>query len=189
MTHQDNTATQPNASCLHAQDAQSWLNTIWDALEGFRDDCIPEGQDPRYDEQWDDICSAMAWIREALGLPDPVAIQDRIRELNDTFRQHPSVRQLIPGVMIVTNRVKLIAQELSEIQLDQLLMTVRLPSDFFTGVTPQGENTFGSIEMYGETWCWKIDYYADKDCDRPSEDPSDRSKCFRVLTVMHSSEQ
>lgn len=47
----------------------SWLVEIWDALEDFRDTCIPEG-DPLNDARWDDICTAMAWIAEELGIPD-----------------------------------------------------------------------------------------------------------------------
>ena len=46
---------------LHAQDPQSWFETVWDALHGFREDCISTD-----DEQWDDICTAMAWITEAI---------------------------------------------------------------------------------------------------------------------------
>jgi hypothetical protein len=38
---------------------------VWNALEGYREDCIPEGDD-LYDEQWNDICTAMAWIAEEL---------------------------------------------------------------------------------------------------------------------------
>lgn len=52
-------------------DPESWLETIWQALACYREDCIPEG-DETYDETWNDICTAMAWIREALGLPDEV---------------------------------------------------------------------------------------------------------------------
>lgn len=51
---------------LRADDPATWLQTIWDALHGFREDCIPEGDDPIYDEQWDDICTAMAWISETI---------------------------------------------------------------------------------------------------------------------------
>jgi len=40
----------------------SWLDTVWDALQGFREDCISTD-----DEQWDEICTAMAWITEELG--------------------------------------------------------------------------------------------------------------------------
>ena len=43
------------------------LETIWDALHGYRETCIPEGT-PDYDRQWSDICTEMAWIAEELGL-------------------------------------------------------------------------------------------------------------------------
>lgn len=39
------------------------LETVWDALHAYREDCIPES-DEMYDEIWDDICTAMAWIEE-----------------------------------------------------------------------------------------------------------------------------
>ena len=51
-------------SDLHAQDLNSWLETVWNALENYRD-VIPEG-DIMNDDEWSDICSAMAWIDEAL---------------------------------------------------------------------------------------------------------------------------
>lgn len=44
------------------------MNTIWNALHGYREDCIPE-HDPMYDEEWDSICNAMWEVCEALGLP------------------------------------------------------------------------------------------------------------------------
>ena len=50
---------------LHAQDPDSWIETIWDALHSFREHQLPEGDD-KYDEQWDDICTAMAWIDETI---------------------------------------------------------------------------------------------------------------------------
>jgi len=43
-------------------DVKQSLEVIWEALHAFREDCISEG-----DQQWDDICTAMAWITEALG--------------------------------------------------------------------------------------------------------------------------
>ena len=49
-------------------DVEASLEVVWAALQGFREDCIPAGEE-MYDEQWDDICTAMAWIREYLGLP------------------------------------------------------------------------------------------------------------------------
>ena len=47
---------------LHRYNKTSWLDTVWDALQGFREDCISTD-----DEQWDEICTAMAWITEELG--------------------------------------------------------------------------------------------------------------------------
>jgi hypothetical protein len=41
------------------------IDLIWQALEGYRENCIPEGVDNN-DKQWDDICTAMAWITEDL---------------------------------------------------------------------------------------------------------------------------
>lgn len=42
-------------------DKQSWLDTVWAALDAYRQDYIPND-----DEQWDEICTAMAWIRGEL---------------------------------------------------------------------------------------------------------------------------
>lgn len=57
---------------LKAYNPASWLEAIWHALHAYRKDCIPEGGDPAYDEEWSEICIAMAWTREALGLADDV---------------------------------------------------------------------------------------------------------------------
>lgn len=48
---------------LTKSNPQSWLEEVWAALHAFREDLIPEG-DEVYDRQWDDICTAMAWITE-----------------------------------------------------------------------------------------------------------------------------
>jgi|11_taG_2_1085331.scaffolds.fasta_scaffold122147_2 hypothetical protein len=42
------------------------VNTIWDALHGFRETCIPEGT-KEYDEQWDEIGLCMDYITYAMG--------------------------------------------------------------------------------------------------------------------------
>ena len=44
------------------------LDVIWQALWNYREDCIPEGYDLGYDEEWSDITTAMAWIMEDLGI-------------------------------------------------------------------------------------------------------------------------
>jgi len=46
-------------------DIQDALKTVWLALEGYRENCIPEG-DADYDEEWSDICTALAVIQEDL---------------------------------------------------------------------------------------------------------------------------
>lgn len=51
----------------HHNRSRENLATIWEALEGYRENCISED-----DETWSDICLAMAQIREDLGLPSEV---------------------------------------------------------------------------------------------------------------------
>ncbi len=50
---------------LKMHDVKQQLDIIWDALEAYRSDLIPEG-DPQFDEIWSDICTAMAVIEEDL---------------------------------------------------------------------------------------------------------------------------
>ena len=52
---------------LNANNPASWLSTVWAALECHRENTIPEG-DAQHDQQWNDICTAMAWIGEILGV-------------------------------------------------------------------------------------------------------------------------
>lgn len=47
------------------------LETIWEALHEYRENCIPEGEEA-YDAIWESITFAMEELRVALGLPDPV---------------------------------------------------------------------------------------------------------------------
>ena len=45
------------------------LNFIWDRLHGYREDCIPVDVDGEpYDGEWDEICTAMAWIEDECGV-------------------------------------------------------------------------------------------------------------------------
>lgn len=55
----------------------SWLETIWDALHSHRDNSIPEG-DAMYDREWDEICTAMHWIMDEMGME---ATEDGITDL------------------------------------------------------------------------------------------------------------
>ena len=51
-----------------SNDASSWLETVWEALFEWQDE--HEGRaavgTETYEERWDDICTAMAWIEEGL---------------------------------------------------------------------------------------------------------------------------
>ena len=44
-------------------DTKAQLEMIWEALDCYREDCI-SGQE--HDIQWDNLCTAMAWITEQL---------------------------------------------------------------------------------------------------------------------------
>ena len=46
-------------------DTKQQISIIWDALEAYRFDLIPEG-DEQFDEIWDEVCTAMAVIEENL---------------------------------------------------------------------------------------------------------------------------
>jgi hypothetical protein len=42
-------------NALRADDAETWLETIWNALHSHRETCIPEGGRSCNDEEWDDL--------------------------------------------------------------------------------------------------------------------------------------
>ena len=103
---------------------------------------------------------------------------DRIRLLNDNFRS-----TFVGGRLLTTASV-------AELPVDKkacLLLAVQSFSNFTKDNDPHGEHDFGSIELDGETYFWKIDYY-DLDCHYGSEDPSDPEQTTRVLTIMRADE-
>jgi hypothetical protein len=102
----------------------------------------------------------------------------RVRVLNDNFRS-----TFIGGQIVMT-------QGVNEFPLDvkaSVLLTVRSFTDFTRDNDPYSEHDFGSFEIAGETFFWKIDYY-DIECRYGSEDPADPEKTTRVLTIMLASE-
>ena len=67
------------------------FNKVWIALEGFRENCIPEGV-AEYDNQWDDICTVMAKIEEELKIWECVqldfdAMTNAIKAVNKDIRE------------------------------------------------------------------------------------------------------
>ncbi len=102
----------------------------------------------------------------------------RIRELNDQFR-----KSLTGGRILMTPGVSTLSSE----QTVELLSAVKAFDSFTEDNDPHSEHDFGSIEMHGTKYFWKIDYYG------PSltygyEDAADSSKTVRVLTVMLAEE-
>jgi Protein of unknown function (DUF3768) len=102
----------------------------------------------------------------------------RIQELNDSLR-----RTFTGGKVVMTDGVAALA----EADLALLLAKVRSFDDFNGDNDPHGENDFGSLDLSGTTYFFKVDYYA-LDMDGGSEDPADPEKTTRVLTIMRADE-
>jgi Protein of unknown function (DUF3768) len=102
----------------------------------------------------------------------------RIRVLNDNFRTTFTGGRiaLSSGIADLTIGVRA-----------EVLLKVRNFADFNDDNDPYGEHDFGSFELAGETFFWKIDYY-DLRCEFGSEDPTDPEKTTRVLTIMFAGE-
>ena len=101
-----------------------------------------------------------------------------IRVLNDNFRS-----TFLGGRVVMTAGVNELALDIKA----KALLIVRAFSEFGEDNDPHGEHDFGSFEVAGEKFFWKIDYY-DRDCRFGSEDPSDPDKTTRVLTIMFADE-
>ena len=102
----------------------------------------------------------------------------KTRILNDRLRNFQ-----IGGELVLTQHVALMSQDSRSLLLNKL----QTFDSFNEGNDPYGEHDFGCIEMEGERFFFKIDYY-DPTYNYRSEDPSDEHKTCRVLTLMHSSE-
>jgi Protein of unknown function (DUF3768) len=102
----------------------------------------------------------------------------RIRELNDAFRSTFAGGKVVmtAGVDAVPDMVKAAA-----------LKKAATFDEFNEDNDPHGEHDFGSFELCGRKFFWKIDYY-DPAMEYGSEDPSDPEQTTRVMTVMLASE-
>lgn len=107
------------------------------------------------------------------------ARRNKIRELNDNFRQHA----IGNGSIMITACV----QALGEDKLLAVTSAVIAFDNFTPDNDPYGEHDFGSLEITGETVFWKIDYY-DRSMQMGSPDPADETVTHRVLTIMLESE-
>jgi len=102
----------------------------------------------------------------------------RIRELNDALRSTLQGRRVL-----MTSGV----QALGEAAVAAALTRMRTFSAFDADNDPHGEHDFGSFEVDGTKFFFKIDYY-DPGMEGGSEDPSDPAQTTRVLTLMLASE-
>ncbi len=102
----------------------------------------------------------------------------RIRVLNDNFRS-----TFVGGRILMTAGVDALPIDTKA----RVLLAVQSFDNFTTDNDPRREHDFGSFEIEGETYFFKIDYYA-LDMIGGSEDPADPEKTTRVLTIMRADE-
>ena len=103
---------------------------------------------------------------------------ETIRQLNDAFRA-----SMTGGRVMMTAGVDALASDVKAM----VIRRVATYSDFTPDNDPHGEHDFGSFEVAGHTFFWKIDYY-DASMEFGAEDPADPAKTTRVLTIMLASE-
>ncbi len=103
---------------------------------------------------------------------------NKIALLNDALRQ-----TFTGGKVMMTAAVDALPIDVKA----GVLQNVRSFKEFGTANDPHGEHDFGSFKIDGETFFFKIDYYA-SDMRGGSEDPADPKKTTRVLTIMLASD-
>lgn len=106
-----------------------------------------------------------------------------IAQLNDRFRQGDHSVDHSLGHLRVTSGFNALLRE----DQKELLRLVQAFDQFTEDNDPCGEHDFGSIQLKGEKYFFKIDYYS-PDLESGSNDPSDPTQTRRVMTIMHSSE-
>jgi hypothetical protein len=99
---------------------------------------------------------------------------ERIRQLNDEFR-----RTFRGGRVMMTASV----DALPDMVKAGALLQVTAFEAFTEDNDPHGEHDFGSFELAGRTFFWKIDYY-DKWTEHGSQDPANPEITTRVLILM-----
>ncbi len=102
----------------------------------------------------------------------------RIQVLNDNFRS-----TFVGGRVVMTQGVDALPLDTKA----RVVLAVQSFDKFTADNDPHREHDFGSLEIQGETYFFKIDYYA-LDMIGGSEDPADPEKTTRVLTIMRADE-
>jgi hypothetical protein len=112
-----------------------------------------------------------------MNLPPPDHAR-RICVLNDNFRM-----SFLGGTVVFTQLV-------AELPLDlkaRAILAVQAFEAFDADNDPHHEHDFGSFELAGETYLFKIEYLT-LDMSAGSEDPADPDVTKRIMTIMHASE-
>lgn len=98
--------------------------------------------------------------------------------LNDQLRT-----TFVGGAIMITPGI----ESLTLGQRWALMSAVRNFNAFSTDEDPYGEHDFGAIDLTGEKFFFKIDYY-DRSMEGGSPDPSNSTCTTRVLTIMRADE-
>jgi Protein of unknown function (DUF3768) len=102
---------------------------------------------------------------------------ERIRDLNDRFRR------TFEGGGLLSQAVS----SLPGGDVERLIKLVKEFEVFTSDNDPHGEHDFGAIELNGERYFWKIDYY-DLQRQLGSPDPAHPMVTVRKLTIMRADE-
>jgi hypothetical protein len=102
----------------------------------------------------------------------------KIALLNDAFRT-----TLSGGTVLLSAGV----HELPDMVKAAAIRRVATFDAFTEDNDPYGEHDFGSFDLCGRRFFWKIDYF-DERGEFGSEDPADPQKTTRILTIMLASE-
>ena len=104
--------------------------------------------------------------------------RDQICNLNDAFR-----RTFTGGRVMMTSGVNDLETEAKA----RLLTAVRTFDRFDKDNDPHDEHDFGSTDVDGTRFFWKIDYY-DLAMSQGSVDPANAEVTMRVLTILRADE-
>ena len=102
----------------------------------------------------------------------------KIADLNDAFRT-----RLAGGRVMMTSGVAALSQRTQV----EALRAVRTFNAFTPDNDPYGEHDFGSFNVAGQQFFWKIDYF-DPSLSRHTDDATKPAITVRVMTIMLTEE-
>ena len=109
----------------------------------------------------------------------PQSQSERIAELNDTLRTTGQ-----GGEVFMTWGVS----ALEEATRQKVILAVKNFDVFNEDNDPYGEHDFGAVEVEGDKYFWKVDYYDRNHPNQGSENPADPDVTRRVMMIMQASE-